>query len=70
MSLAIADDTLTLVQVMAWCHQATNHYMTQFDQELCRDMVSLGHNELMKIPLTKEPKVNMAYSFALCKQFT
>ena len=29
MSLHLADDKTTLVQVMAWCHQATSHYLTQ-----------------------------------------
>ena len=25
----LSDDKLTLVQVMAWCHQATSHYLSQ-----------------------------------------
>ena len=29
MSLDFADDQSTLVQVMAWCHQATSHYLSQ-----------------------------------------
>ena len=29
MSLAFTDDQSTLVQVMAWCHQATSHYLSQ-----------------------------------------
>ena len=29
MSLDFTDDKLTLVQVMAWCRQATNHYLDQ-----------------------------------------
>ena len=29
MSLDLTDDQSTLVQVMAWCHQATSHYMIQ-----------------------------------------
>ena len=29
MSLDITDDQSTLVQVMAWCHQATSHYLSQ-----------------------------------------
>ena len=28
-SLDFADDLSTLVQVMAWCHQATSHYLNQ-----------------------------------------
>ena len=36
-------DKSTLVQVMAWCHQATSHYLSQ-----CwpRSMASPGHKEL------------------------
>ena len=29
MSLDFTDDQSTLVQVMAWCHQATSHYLSQ-----------------------------------------
>ena len=29
MSLDHIDDKSTLVQVMAWCHQATSHYLSQ-----------------------------------------
>ena len=29
MSLDLTDDKSTLVQVMAWCHQATSHYLNQ-----------------------------------------
>ena len=29
MSLDLTDDQSTLVQVMAWCHQATSHYLSQ-----------------------------------------
>ena len=29
MSLDFMDDQSTLVQVMAWCHQATSHYLSQ-----------------------------------------
>ena len=29
MSLAFTDDQSILVQVMAWCHQATSHYLSQ-----------------------------------------
>ena len=30
MSPDLTDDTSTLVQVMAWCHQAPCHYMSQY----------------------------------------
>ena len=29
MSLQLTDDKSTFVQVMAWCHQATSHYLRQ-----------------------------------------
>ena len=43
MSLKFTDGQSTLVQVMAWCRQATSHYLSQ-----CwpRSLTSLGHNEL------------------------
>ena len=40
MPLDITDDKSSLVQVMAWCRQAN------VDPDLCRQMASLGLNEL------------------------
>ena len=37
------DDKSALLQVMAWCHQAT---WTNVDPDLFYHMASLGHNEL------------------------
>ena len=48
MSLDFIDDQSTLVQVMAWCRQATSHCFGQFWPDLSRHMASLGHNELIK----------------------
>ena len=32
---------------MAWCHQATSHYLIQcWPKSICHHMASLGHNEL------------------------
>ena len=42
----LTDDKSTLVQVMAWCHQATSHYLSQCWLIPCRLMASLGQNEL------------------------
>ena len=39
MSFDLTDDEVNIVQVMAWCRQAN------VDPDLCRHMVSLGHNE-------------------------
>ena len=41
MPLDLTDDKSTLVQVMAWCRQAT-------DPDLCHHMVSLGLNEFIE----------------------
>ena len=44
--LDLTDDKSTLVQVIAWCRQATSHYLSQCWPNLCRHMASLGPNEL------------------------
>ena len=31
---------------MDWCHEATNHYLSNAELDLCWHMVSLGHNNL------------------------
>ena len=46
----LSDHKLTLVQVMAWCRQATSHYLSQCWPRSCRHMTSLGLNELIRIP--------------------
>ena len=43
MSLDFTEDQSTLVQVMAWCRQATSHYMSQCWPR----SLSPGHNELI-----------------------
>ena len=45
------DDKSTLVQVMAWCHQATSHYWANVVPELCRHRASRGHKELTALLL-------------------
>ena len=42
------DDRSTLVQVMAWCCQATSHYLSYVDQDFCCHRVKLSHNELTR----------------------
>ena len=49
MPMSFIDDKSTLVQVMAWCRQATSHYLNQCWQDLCHYMVSLTHNELILV---------------------
>ena len=50
MSLDLTDDKSTLVQVMAWCRQATSHYLSQcWPIYLSPLMASLGPNELNTI---------------------
>ena len=47
MTMDLTDGKSTLVQVMAWCRQATSHYLSQcWHPDLCHHMASLGHNEL------------------------
>ena len=48
MSLDFTDDQSTLVEVMAWCRQATSHYLSQCLPR-SHHMVSLGHYELTKL---------------------
>ena len=40
------NDKSTWVQVMAWCHQATSHYLSQCWPVLSHHMVLLGNNGL------------------------
>ena len=42
----LANEKSTLLQVMAWCHQAASHYL---NQGLSHHMVSLVHNESKKM---------------------
>ena len=49
----LTDGKSTLVQAMAWCRQATSHYLSHVDPDLCRHMASLGHNELNPVVATK-----------------
>ena len=44
---SLTNDKSTLIEGMAWCHQATCHYM---DKHWLRSMVPLGHNELKICP--------------------
>ena len=46
--LNLTDDKPALVQVMAWCHQAASHYLSQCwpAPDQCRHATSLGHSEL------------------------
>ena len=47
----LIDDKSTLVQVMAWCREATTIARTSVDQYLQRHMASLGPNELSISPV-------------------
>ena len=38
---------------MAWCRQATSHYLSNVDLDLCCCMASLSHNELIWFVLKK-----------------
>ena len=54
-AMGLTDGKSTLVQAMAWCRQATSHYLSQ-----CwpRSMAPLGHNELTSV---KEATVVVKY---------
>ena len=46
MSLDLNDDKATLVQVMAWCCQATSHYLSQCWPRFMMSYAITSHNEL------------------------
>ena len=50
MAQNLTEDNSTLVQVMAWCHQTTSHYLSQCWPRCMSSYVSLDHNELMVLP--------------------
>ena len=55
MSLDFIDDQSTLVQVMAWCRQATSHYLSQWWP---RSMLPYG--------VTRPQWVNLSQSAVMC----
>ena len=61
------DDKPRLVQVMAWCCQATSHYLSHVDLDPCHHMASLGHNELKYILQSLEPLRNDVIKFIYFK---
>ena len=44
MPMNLTMEKWTLVQVMAWCHQAPSHYLGNVGPDLCHHMASLGLN--------------------------
>ena len=48
------NDKSTLVQVMAWCRQATSHYLSQCEPRSCPHMALLGRNELIEYKSCRE----------------
>ena len=64
MSLDLTDDKSTLVQEMAWCRQATSHYLSQCCPVFCRHMVSLGPNELRP-----EGRIRLLAHYNIIKSF-
>ena len=52
----------TLVQVMAWCRQATSHYLSQcWPRSMFPYGVRLGHNELM-LPTISPQIINVVHT--------
>ena len=54
--LDLTYDKSTLVQVLAWCHQAISHTWANVDPDLCHQMASLGLNELKKMGSLRHPQ--------------
>ena len=59
MSLDLTDDESTLVQVMAWCRQATSHYLSQ-----------CWHRSLSPYGVTRPHWVNTLWPRQNCHHFT
>ena len=65
----LVDDDSTLVQVMAWCRQATSHYMSQcWPRSMSPYGVSIGHSVLKGDKLTLLYRVQKLYLPAFCLQ--
>ena len=64
MSLDLTDDKSILVQVMAWCRQATSHYLSQ----CWPTPVPLGHDELVYIYISISS--TYTFHFYISKQIT
>ena len=66
MSLDLTDDNSTLVQVMAWCRQATSHYLNQ-----CwpRSLSPYGVTRPQKVNIRRAMSVKWAMSFNLLRSF-
>ena len=66
----LADHKSTLVQVMAWCHQATSHYLSQCSPrsmspyEVTRQQWVNRHTEAM-LPLSKHSQLYFIKHFLL-----
>ena len=59
----VANEKSALIQVMAWCRQATSHYWANVDLDLCRHTVSLGHNELTSTKILQGTTVDAPVKF-------
>ena len=51
------DDKTILVQIMAWCHQATSHYLNQCWPILCLNLASLGGHRVKPVCDMLDPSV-------------
>ena len=59
----IRNEKSTLVQVTAWCCQATIFYMSQGGLDLCPLMAPIGHNELIQSALVIYLRTTTDYNF-------
>ena len=54
--------TSTLGHVMAWCRQATSHYMNCDDPDVYRHMASLGHTKSRNLSYKKRERERLSLS--------
>ena len=67
MSLDLTDDKSTLVQVMAWCLQATSHYLSQcWLRSMLPNGVTGPQWVNLELPLFSGPLCTLTCTMALC----
>ena len=58
----LIDGKSTLVQLLAWCSQATSHYLSNLDLDLCHHMASCirpNHNGLT-VPMSSSSLLHVS----------
>ena len=70
MSLDFTDDKSTLVQVMAWCHQATSHYLSQCWPRFMSPYGATGPQWVKFLLINTAPTDGLAISGAQTSAYT